>query len=589
MATKELVTLPEVQGTGGPDAQLTTPPSDEAPKQETGTHGLTDQTNFLPARQVIAVFMGLSVALMCSFLDQTIVATALPKISSDLHSGKISSWASSFPPSTTHLAFTPLYGRWSDVFGRKIVLMVSLAIFFVFSLACALSQTMIQACASSGTDDAETQAIITMVLIIVSDIVSLKDRGKYQGINEAIIAISNGVGPILGGVFSQDTTWRWAFWINLPLGGLAIAVSLWLLPLKKVHGDMKSKLLRIDYAGSLLTIISSVLLLVNHHRGGVTFPWASAAVLVPIILGVLVFGVFLYWEANHASLPIVPVRIFKTRTVVGVYICTLANGMTFFAILYYVPQFLQVVRGSSPITSGLLVLPFLAPPYVSSFVVRQITSRTGRYRPMIIIGYALWSVAQGLQSTITQDSSDGKIVGYLLLGGIASGGTFQTSLIAAQAAVPRSEMAVVTGVRNYVRLFGSTLGLAICASIVNNELKGAIRPLGLSSQQISQITNDPTIIHDSSFNLTNEQRRTVIDGYAKGFKNVFYLTMACVLMAFISSVLLIQHHSLKRADDKELKEATKRELLAKKMKKKGLQPGDQDLESQTPEPEQKAQ
>ncbi|EPQ54241.1 MFS general substrate transporter [Gloeophyllum trabeum ATCC 11539] len=543
---------------------------------------LTDQTNFLPTRQVITVYLGLSVALACSFLEQTIVATALPRIASDLHSGSESSWV----PTAyllTSLAFTPLYGRWSDIFGRKVVLLAALAVFFIFSLACALAQTMIQLIVFRAFQGIGGGGKVILKIMLqspsvshVSDIVSLKDRGKYQGINEAIAAVSNGVGPILGGVFSQYTTWRWAFWLNLPLGGAAIVVCLWLLPLKKVQGDMKSKLMKIDYVGSGLTILSSILLLVQSGRGGVTYPWLSAQVLVPLILGVIVLAGFVVWEARYAALPIVPVHIFKYRTVNGVYISTLLNGMTFFAVLYYVPQFLQLVQGEKPMQSSLLLLPFLCP-------IGQITARTGIYRPMVILGYALWTVGQGLLTMVNEHTSKGLIIGALLICGLASGFTFQTSLIACQAAVPRHDMAVVTGVRMFVRLFGSTITLAICATIINNTLRTALQPLNLSSDQLSAILNDPTIINANSYStstiqLSDADRSAIVAGYSKGFTRVFYLTVAYTIIATLAAVFLIQQHELKRADDDELKKAAEELLRQKKMRKSGSGAGNIEAE-----------
>ncbi|TFK50126.1 MFS general substrate transporter [Heliocybe sulcata] len=543
---------------------------------------LTDQTNFLPARQVITVYLGLCTALACSFIEQTIVATCLPRISSDLQSGSESSWVAT-AYLLTSLAFTPLYGRWSDIFGRKIVLLVALVVFFIFSLACALSKTMIQLIVFRALQGIGGGAIITVVLIIVSDIVSLKDRGKYQGINEAIAAVSNGVGPILGGVFSQYTTWRWAFWLNLPLAGIAILVCLWLLPLKKVHGDMKSKLLKIDYVGSGLTILSSILLLIALTWGGVTYSWTSAPVLVPLFLGVATLAVFILWEARYAKIPIVPVHIFRYRTVNGVYISTLLNGMTFFAVLYYIPQFLQLVHGDSPMRSSLLLLPFLCPIALVVAIGGQITARTGSYRPMVILGYTLWTVGQGLQTMINQHSSTAMIVGPLLLSGCASGLTFQTSLIACQAAVPRRDMAVVTGVRMFVRLFGSTITLAICATIINNTLRAALQTLSLSADQISAILNDPTIINAGSYytstiTLSDADRSAIITGYSKGFRRVFYFTVAYTAVATLAALFLIQHHDLKRPDDDELKKAAEDLLKQKKLSKRGTGVRDSDLE-----------
>jgi MFS family permease len=409
-----------------------------------------------------------------------------------------------------------------------------------------------------------------MTLIIISDIVSLEDRGKYQGINEAVIAISNGVGPVLGGVFSQYTTWRWAFWINLPLTGIAIAVSIWLLPLKAVKGNAREKLLKIDYVGSGLTILGWVLILLGINWGGVTYPWTSGAVLAPLLLGVATIAVFMLWEAKFAQLPIVPVHIFKYKTVVGVYLCTAMNGMTFFTVLYYVPQFLQLVRGYNSVTASLLTLPILAPVAVFVFISGQIVARTGRYRTLIIGGYMVWTISQGLQSTIDRYTSPAKIAGFLLIGGVGSGFTFQTSLLAAQAAVPRHEMAVVTGVRNFLRLLGSTLALAIAGALVNNALRSALSPLGLSAEEVNTLLDNPTAINDPSFRdtLTIAQRDAVIAGYSRGFKSVFYMTVACMVIATLSAVFLIGHHDLKRSDDQKLKEESIQRLQDKKMKRK---------------------
>ncbi|KZT23709.1 MFS general substrate transporter [Neolentinus lepideus HHB14362 ss-1] len=549
---------------GGPEPP--SPATIDGGKPSPSAPALEDQTNFLPTRQVITVFLGLSVAMSCSFLDQTIVATALPKISSDLHSGRESSWIAT-AYLLTSLAFTPLYGRWSDVFGRKPVLLFSLVFFLIFSLACALSKTMIQLIVFRAFQGIGGGAIITMVFIIVSDIVSLKDRGKYQGIQEGTIAVSNGIGPILGGVFSQYTTWRWCFYINLPMAGLAILVAVLLLPLKGVTGNMMEKLKKIDYVGSFLTILSSILVLIALTWGGVTYPWASAQVLVPLFLGVLVAAGFVVWEAKFAVLPIIPVHIFRHKTVTGVYICTLTNGMTFFAILYYVPQFLQLVRGSSPIYSSVLMLPFLAPVALVVFLNGVFIARTGHYRYNIIIGYVLWSIAQGLQSTIDQYSSTGRIVGTLLMGGLSAGFTFQTTLIAAQACVSRQEMAVVTGVRNFVRLLGSTISLAICASIIGNKLRNALNPLNLNSDVISNILNDPTIINSANSGFSQEVKATAIHGYLLGFKGVFYLTIACQVVAFFAALLLIEQHELSRAGDADLKQAAKEKFKREKAAK----------------------
>ncbi|KAH7097412.1 MFS general substrate transporter [Auriculariales sp. MPI-PUGE-AT-0066] len=533
--------------------QPVAPPVDDITKPV--ANGLQDQTAFLPAKQVVAVYMGLSLALLCSFLDQTIIATALPRIASDLHAGKESSWvATSYL--LTSLAFTPIYGRWSDVFGRKNMLIAALSIFWITSLACALARNMLQLIIFRALQGMGGGGLITMVLIIVSDIVSLADRGKYMGITEGVIAIANGCGPLLGGVFSQYTTWRWTFWINLPLCGLAIAVTIWLLPLKGVRGSFREKFFKVDYLGSVLTILFSVLVLLGLNWGGVTYGWSSAPVLVTLILGIAIFAIFMTWEAKGALLPIVPVNIFLYPTVVGVYINTMCSAGTFFGLMFFIPQYLQLVRGNSSVRASALTLPLLVP--VAFFVVAsgQIVSRTGHYRWLIIFGHACWCIGQGLQSTMDLHTSTGKIVGVLLMSGISAGFTFQTEMIAMQAAVPRHDMAVTTSVRNFVRLLGSALMLAVYTAIVNNSLRSGVQILGLSEETIDTLLDNPTVINQVEFKamLSTSQRFGILNSYMKGFTTVFYVTVGLQAIATASSVLLIKHHELRRPDDEAMKQ-----------------------------------
>ncbi|KAH8831209.1 MFS general substrate transporter [Flagelloscypha sp. PMI_526] len=444
---------------------------------------ITDQTNYLPAKQVVGVFVGLSLALLCSFMEQTI------------------------------LAFTPLYGRWSDIFGRKAVLLFSLVTFWIFSLACALARTMIQLIIFRALQGVGGGALMTLVLIIVADVTTLRERGKFQAINEIMIAFASGIGPILGGVFST----RWCFWINLPLGGLAIVTSILLIPFKPIPGGIKDKLIKIDYAGSGLAILSSALLVLGLSWGGVTYKWESAPVLIPLVLGAVILGGFVIWEWRFAKLPIVPVHIFANPTVLGVYIAALMN------------------------------------------VLWLMQSRPNHHKD--------WQI-QRLLSTVDQHSSNGEIIGFLFMGAVGAGGTFQTTVVAAQAAVPRSEMAVVTGVRNFLRIWGSAIALAVCAALVNNSLRSGLTILGFGESQISKILDDPTIINDAASGFTDSQRQMIIDSYTAGFRRIFYMTSACVVLAFFASLFLIKQHELERADDSEIKNNVKETSRIKKEEKR---------------------
>ncbi|GAA5910326.1 hypothetical protein JCM8208_006009 [Rhodotorula glutinis] len=534
-------------------------------------NGLVDQTSYMPVKSILIVFASMQLAVLLSFLDQTIVSTALPNISAAFNAGRSSSFVAAAYLLTSS-AVQPVWGRLSDVFGRKITLLSCVAIFLVGSLACALAQSMLQLIIFRGMQGVGGGGLLTLVLIIVSDIVSLKDRGKYQGLTEATILVGNGAGPILGGVMAQKLSWRYCFWINLPIGGVAMAVILFFLPLKAVRGSMKQKLLQIDYGGALLSSFATVLVILPLNWGGVSFPWVSGPVLGCLISGIVGYVVFVVYEWRVAKIPIVPPFIFKNQTVSAVFASTFLNGATILTQVYYLPQFFQVVRGDSPIRSGVLILPQLTMTTFAVFVSGQLVARTGEYKPMICVGYAMWAIGLGLLSTLDEKTSVARIVGYQILNG---GGTLQTSMVAAQAAVARSEMSVVTSVRNFMRSLGGTVFLVIAATILNNTLRSGLSPLGFEQSLISAVIDDPTGIWRSSsregtmlLDLPQVEKDQIISAYVDGFHTLFHVLAGLISGAFIIAVVLIKRHSLSRKDEEALKQKGQEWVQRQKDKKK---------------------
>ncbi|KAH8929435.1 MFS general substrate transporter [Atractiella rhizophila] len=547
---------------------------------------LTDQTNLLPAKKVIVVFLALSISLGVVVLEQTITATALPVLSSYFNSGRESIWVAT-AYLLTSTAFQPSFGRLSDIFGRKILLLaqqsnaafLSKVEFMLASLACAVAQTMTQLIifrALQGMHLSTSRqsililsqlgigggAILTTGMIIISDIVDLKNRGKYQGLMECVFAICNGVGPLLGGVFSESVSWRWCFWINIPICAVSLVLIFFCLPLKKVEGMFILKLKTIDYVGTALTLIGSVLMLVTFHHsaGGVEYEWASAPVLVLIFVALAAFAVFCLWEWRFAKLPIVPMYIFAFRTVIGVSVVTTFLGLVWYDVVYFVPQLLQIAKGYSD-RAGVLMIPLLACVTCVVFITGQVTARTGIFRAFIIAGFAIWSVATGVLSTIDENSSDSKIMGFLFLCAVGPGLIFQTSLVGLQASVDRKDMAVVTSVRSFLRFLGGTLGLAVSSALINNSIKQEARSINLRDDYLKQVLDDPTAIrHRLADILSPEDQSALIRAYASGFRTVYLVCAGCCAVSFIISAALIQHHDLERGDEKELREETKKWL-----------------------------
>ena len=212
---------------------------------------------------------------------------------------------------------------------------------------------------------------------LVSDVVTLRDRGKFQGILGGVVAVSNSLGPIIGGIFTESVSWRWCFYINLPLSALAMVIVIFVLPLKRVKGGIMEKLRKLDWYGSILTLAWAVLVLVALSWAGTQYPWDSAGVLAPLIIGFALLAVFIYVEAKLVALPLVPLRIFKKAHTTAAMLTTLLNGAAFYGTLFYLPQYFQVVHGDSAIRSGVMLLPLVLVQTCTSFTTGYIQSKTG--------------------------------------------------------------------------------------------------------------------------------------------------------------------------------------------------------------------
>ncbi|KAK4331764.1 LOW QUALITY PROTEIN: Major facilitator superfamily domain-containing protein, partial [Rhodotorula toruloides] len=513
-------------------------------------NGLQDQTNYIKS------WSSLPLSVLLAFFDQTITATALPSISAYFNAGRASAFVTA-AYLLTSTAMQPVWGRLSDIFGRKYTLMLCVLIFAIGSLACALARTMVQLIIFRGMQGVGGAGLLTLVLIIVSDIVSLKERGKYQGVTEITImaACSSRI---------------------LPCCAAAIAVIAYFLPLKAVKGSAKEKLKKIDYGGAVLTVAATVLLILPLNWGGTSFPWVSGPVLGCLIASFFAFAIFFLWEWKVARIPIVPPFIFKNQTVAAIFASTFLSGSTILCQLYYLPQYFQVVRGDSPTRSGVLIIPQLITTTVFVFLSGQLVSRTGEYKPSIVVGYAIWAVGLGLLSTLDQHSSTARIVGYQLLNGAGQGQTLQTSMVAAQAAVERSEMSVVTSVRNFMRSLGGTVSLVVAATILNNNLNSKLTPLGYSHSTISAIVDDPVGIWQSSsrdasvlYNLSSTQKAQIVEAYVVGFNTVFHVLTGLIGANFLIALLLVKRHSLQRKDEEALKQRGKEWIQHRKEKKRG--------------------
>ncbi|RAH81955.1 MFS general substrate transporter [Aspergillus japonicus CBS 114.51] len=543
-----MITAPEpaVTSTSNTDSDSST--RKDAPVQT--------QTNLLPMRQLLIVFSGLSTAMLCSMLNQTIVATALPTLGAVFHEADIVAWVGT-AYLLTSTACQPLYGRLSDIFGRKVILLGSLGIFLIGSVLSGVSRDMIMLIVSRAIAGIGGGGIVTVVSIVVSDVVSLKDRGKYQGIIGVVVAAGTAMGPVIGGVFTEKTSWRWCFYISVPLSAVAIVIVAFALPLKKVEGNAMEKIRKIDGWGSLISFAASIAILLPISWAGTRYAWTSAAVLAPLLIGVSLIGAFMLVEVKVARLPFPqPDPLFQ------------ASKPTLTTNSPLLPQFYQVAQGDSALRSGILILPLVLSQIITSFTSGFLVSKYGCYRINLIVGYGLWTIASGVFTTVDPATPAWKLVVYQLITGLGSGQTLQTTLVAIQAAVQRHEMAVVTGARNYLRMMGSTLAVAASAAIVNNVVRSKLTGLDFDSAVIAAIVSDPTTIRSMS-GLSEVEVTEALDAYAKGVQVTYYMMTVLAGVQFLLCVFFVKDYSLEREDDAREKEAAKNWLQERKRKQNG--------------------
>ncbi|KAJ6560968.1 major facilitator superfamily domain-containing protein [Mycena sp. CBHHK59/15] len=510
---------------------------------------LSDQTNYLPRRKIISVFLGCASIGTVGLLDETLISVALPTISSELGAGSQISWvAAAFFVTST--ACQTLYGRMSDIWSRKIVLFALMFIFFIGNLASSFARTFAQLLVFRAVAGIGGGGLSTVAQIIVSDVVSLRERGKYQGILGTSVAIAYGVGLSSAGYS------RWIFWLTLPLTALSAVAVYFFMPLKTVDGDWRQqplrKLQKVDFVGALLILLASTLLVLSLTWASGSYQWQDPHVFATLIVGCFLCVAFVIWEWRIPTFPVIPLYIFKHRIVVGAGITQTINGFLAVVQVFYLPTFYQLAYGYSPVKSGLLVLPLTLVQTFTSTASRLIVTATGRYRELILSGWAIWAIGLGLMATLDERSTLAQQIGYSLLTGVGVGQTFQPSLVAVQGALERKDMAVVTAMRSFARNIGGTIGLAITGTIVNTLLASHLSHVDIPSALRKSILDNPVAARSS---LPPELLAAVVAGYHTGFRATFILLAALAAAAFFVALVLMTHRDLHRADDGQLKAA----------------------------------
>ncbi|MBB1008630.1 MFS transporter, partial [Dietzia sp. SLG510A3-3B2-2] len=457
-------------------------------------------------RQILVILAGLMSAMFLASLDQTIVSTAIRTIADDLQGLDAQAWVTTAYLMTSTIS-TPLYGKLSDIYGRKPFFVIGIVIFVFGSLLCTLAASMYMLAVFRGIQGLGAGALMSLALAIIGDIIPPRDRAKYQGYMLAVFASSSVLGPVIGGFFAGADTifgidgWRWIFLINVPIGATALTLVMITLNVKNVRVDH-----RVDWVGAAAIVVGLVPLLLVAEQGN-TWGWGSPAALGCYVVGLAGIGLFLIVEARAGDQALIPLRLFRDRTFAIVTVGGVIVGMAMFGGMMTLPLYMQIVHGADPMESGLMMLPLVAGMMGASIVSGQLISRTGRVREFPIFGTAVAAVGLFLLWTIDADTSLTLVMVYMLVLGIGLGNCMQPLTLLVQNAVSPREIGVATASATFFRQLGGTAGVAVFLSILFSRVGGSI------SGELEQAAADGSLARGVQEGLADPALRQDPDAY----------------------------------------------------------------------------
>lgn len=501
---------------------------------------MEDSAYLYGRRRTLLVFAGLLLGMLLAALNQTIVATALPKIVSDLGGFEHYSWVfSAYMLSST--VTVPLYGKLSDIYGRRPLFVLAIVLFMAGSVVSGLAPSMSVLILGRAIQGLGAGGLIPLAMAVIADLIAPRERGKWQGLTGAVFGIASVVGPATGGWISDNASWRWAFFVSLPFGLLALVVVWRGFTVEPAHRSH-----RVDYVGAALLTAAVSSGLLATVWGGTEYPWASTEIVGLYAACALLLGAFLFWERRVPE-PILPLDLFRSRTFAAAQVALFVTGAAMFGTIIFIPLFVQGVLGESATSSGAILTPLMLALIAASIASGQLVSRTGRYKAILLASPLVLAVGFYLLAQLDVNSSVTETTRDMVVVGIGLGLGMQTYVLVVQNAVPQSVMGVATSTTQFFRTIGATVGVTVMGALLMSRLhvELAERLPASAREKLGGASSPGALVAGGAQGLPADVAATLRDALAAAMHPIFVIGLPMMAVAFVAT-LFIERRELRR-------------------------------------------